>query len=328
MENNNENEISGGVEFHKEVPIKISGEESVSAVPTETVGGVEFRKEQESLLEKEKMAEDTSGLHTMARDMGKQAEQKQGSALQAILKQERELKVEQKRQQTNLIFGIVSVVIFLTALGIFFYASQKEEVMPPTQTQVVQKSIIYAENHARIDTTDILPLTLISKISQKFSEIKNAPGEVTNIYFIKYLPAGDMQTLSARAFLGAIQSSTPGILLPELGKDFMLGSFGGEAQTPFLILQAPIRSTQTMLSSWEVTLLQDMSKLFSLQITDSDLYNKAFEDIQIENKHIRALLDEDGSIILCYSYINDDLLVITTDSQTFKEILQRLATNF
>ncbi|NCS99621.1 hypothetical protein GW765_01420 [Candidatus Parcubacteria bacterium] len=329
--NKNEKEFSGGVEFHKEAPVETPKEElsQMKDKPTETVGGIEFAKEknEEEKIEAKEISAEKKVFRTMSADIGNRAGQKQGAALQAILKQERENKEAQKRRQTNLVFGLVSLVLFVSAVGIFFYAT-REEAPVEQKTQVVQRSIVYAENHNRIDTTNILPITLVSKISSKVSSGGSDIGEVTNLYFTKNIGDNKVQTLSSKEFLGAIQSSIPGAMINSLGKDFMLGVYSGDTVKPFLILEAPIRNTSSQMKIWESTLLQDMSRILDIEVMDTDLYIKPWQDVQIQNKNTRVLLDNESNLVLSYTYISDDLLVITTSQIAIQEILQRLATQF
>ncbi len=330
-QNNKENqkEVSGGIEFNKEKPVEFPIEKS-SEIPrkkTETVGGVEFAKEDEKKTEVPEKKFDDDAIHTMSEDMGEQAERKQGIALQEVLKQEREGREQKKVQEKNIIYSLISIVLFAAAIGVFVYANKEEETVTPA-TQVVQESIIYAENHARIDTTNIQAITLISNIGQKVSFGEAGVGEVTNLYFTRGLPTGSVQTLSTRQFFSSVQSSIPGVLLPMIGKDFMFGVFTDSSRKPFFILEAPAQSTLGSVKGWESSMLQDFGRIFNMDIRNPELYSQDFVDYRLKNKDMRVLLDGDGNFVFGYSYLNDDLLVFVTEESTFNEILQRLATRF
>jgi hypothetical protein len=326
-----EKEFSGGVEFHKEDPVNTSKSEKVNTPikPTETVGGVEFSKDKKK-EELEKVTENNipdGAIHTMAEDLGKQANYNQGAALQAVLKQERARSENKKKRDSNVLISIISLVMFVAAIGIFFYTTRPDE-KPSTSSTVVKRSLLFAENHTRIDTTNVLPLTLASNITNKISSGEAMPGEVTNVYFTKIFPVGGSQVLSTREFLSSIQSSIPGSLLPLLGKNFMLGVYTGNTRKPFLVLEAPSRNTLTHVREWEKTMLQDLARIFNMNITNPELYGRGFSDHQVKNKNLRVLFDDRDDFVLAYSYIDDELLLVVTEQSTFEELLQRLATQF
>lgn len=59
--------------------------------------------------------------------------------------------------------------------------------------------------------------------------------------------------------------------------------------------------------------------------TTSDAFRaKGFEDARFRNKEVRVLRADDGAIVLMYSFLARDTLVITTNEFTLKEVLTRL----
>ena len=156
---NIENETFGGIEFHNEQIVNTPDSEKTKppSKQTETIGGVEFKKQKEKegedVLNKkvkqeidrankqaQKHIEDES-IHTMAEDMGEQAGAQQGAALQAVLKQERKSREEKKKRDVNFIYGLISVVLIVSAVGLFFYANRDDQTVTPA-TQVVRESLL------------------------------------------------------------------------------------------------------------------------------------------------------------------------------------------
>jgi hypothetical protein len=334
MENNQqpEKEVAGGIEFSNELPVETPKEEIITPAPepTETAGGVTFTKTEEEKKEEPstpKPKRDDDTLHTMAEDMGEEVEQKQGAALQTILQQEREAREKRKQQQKNLVFALVSIVFFVAAIGVFIYATRPIETVEPAK-EVVRPSLIYAENHVRVNVTDIQPLTLISNIKQRIAFGDTNQGELTNIYFTEDLPNGALQTQNTRQFFSAIQSSVPGTLLPLLDKDFMLGVFSSDTRKPFLVLETLSSAGYAQMKNWESTLLQEMSRVFGLTITDPNLYSKEFSDYEFSNKQMRAVFTEEGEFVLGYTFLDERYIVIVSEEVTLEELLQRLAARF
>jgi hypothetical protein len=332
-----ETEVAGGIEFKEETPIEASAPIVIKEKPVEVSGGVEFAKpetkeeapapeQKEAVPQKDKFEDDA--IHTMAEDMGEQVEKKQGAALQAVLQEEMRTREIKKRREKNLIFSLISVILFAAAIGLFFFATKEEPAVETVNNPIVQPSLIYSENHVRVDTTNVQSITLTGRIGDRVTVGDASIGEVTNIYFTKSLATGSQQRLAARDFLSAIQSSTPAALLPFLEKEFMLGVYSGNTRKPFLVFKTNSRNTLTYMKEWESTLLQDVDGIFDLEINNPGLYSKNFVDQEFQNKRLRSLLNEEGEIVISYSYLDEDLLVIFTEPITLQEILQRLATTF
>ncbi len=58
--------------------------------------------------------------------------------------------------------------------------------------------------------------------------------------------------------------------------------------------------------------------------TSDSLRAKGFEDARFRNKEVRVLRNDAGDIVLLYSFLSRDTLVITTNEFTLKEVLTRL----
>lgn len=58
--------------------------------------------------------------------------------------------------------------------------------------------------------------------------------------------------------------------------------------------------------------------------TSDALRKKGFEDARFRNKEVRVLRNDAGEIVLLYSFLSRDTLVITTNEFTLKEVLTRL----
>ncbi|MFT5179904.1 MAG: hypothetical protein ACI9GH_000273 [Candidatus Paceibacteria bacterium] len=50
----------------------------------------------------------------------------------------------------------------------------------------------------------------------------------------------------------------------------------------------------------------------------------SFEDVVLSNRDTRVIRDFDGNIIFFYSFINEDFLIMTTNIDTFEEVIRRI----
>jgi len=92
--------------------------------------------------------------------------------------------------------------------------------------------------------------------------------------------------------------------------------------------------------SWEANLWQDFKELFDLESRESavsagsssttqpsnsfGLDAMRFQDATFFNKDCRVVKDTSGKIIFLYSIVDENTIVLTTSTDTLKEILARI----
>ena len=77
---------------------------------------------------------------------------------------------------------------------------------------------------------------------------------------------------------------------------------------------------------WEDFMADDMFPLFAIDGVDKSIREKKFKDLVFRNQDIRILTDAQDQILLVYSFPDRQTLIITTDIETFDEIINRLNT--
>lgn len=82
-------------------------------------------------------------------------------------------------------------------------------------------------------------------------------------------------------------------------------------------------STGTVRSSPEFASSTTPLTLPNTATTSDALQAKGFEDARFRNKEVRVLRREDGTIAILYSFLSRDMLLITTNEFTLKEVLTR-----
>jgi len=71
-------------------------------------------------------------------------------------------------------------------------------------------------------------------------------------------------------------------------------------------------------------LIQDTNQEGAASTTAQILKKHAFKDKVVLNRDTRGMYDERGELILLYTFINTDTLILTTHEGTLKEITERL----
>ncbi|MFQ5788614.1 MAG: hypothetical protein ACE5H1_11620, partial [Thermodesulfobacteriota bacterium] len=142
--------------------------------------------------------------------------------------------------------------------------------------------------------------------------------------------------ISASDFLNTINAHLPASFLRSLKPEFMLGVHMQSGNNPFLILKTGFyENAFAGMLEWEREIKEDLAPLFGP--ADFDLISNenfgtsappstapTFSDFVMKNKDVRILKDNDGEIALLYSFIDKNTIVITTNENTFSEVLTRL----
>ena len=153
-----------------------------------------------------------------------------------------------------------------------------------------------------------------------------------------YVQEGDTSNrLKVEEFLHLIAPNTPPELLRTLAPDYFLGVHSFEENQSFLLLQVDSYETayRAMLT-WEGTLRGDLLPLFgrnpSQKIenvllpasTTPQFINTGFVDKIVENRDTRAYLNEARDILLLWTFLGRNTILLTTNEYTLREVLSRL----
>ena len=73
---------------------------------------------------------------------------------------------------------------------------------------------------------------------------------------------------------------------------------------------------------WEKDMVSDVGKLFGISVNASST-PQTFVDQERRNKDLRVLKDENGKVILLYSFIDNNTLLITKNENVFGAVLSK-----
>ncbi len=142
--------------------------------------------------------------------------------------------------------------------------------------------------------------------------------------------------LKAPEFLQILAPQVPPELLRTLSANYLIGVHSFEENQPFLLLQVDSYevSYKAMLD-WERTLNTDLLPLFNrnpspkLQgaaapaSTTPQFLQTNFVDKIAENRDTRAYLNRAGDILLLWTFLGRNTILITTNEYTLREVLSR-----
>lgn len=281
---------------------------------------------------------------------------KQGESLTKIVLAEKEktkkntlsaVRVEKittnhKRKPTNhkiliIITGFIIMSISSGAL-IYVYQTNKQEVsvvipkVPETEVITIPATVdalVTANTEKNIATSEgnVAVLNIIAKELRETS----GTGSIKNIYLTDtittFTASGEnvvQQVSSIKKLLSVWPNKMPALLSRSLSDDFMLGIYSSNPgrNMPFLVLTTnSYGQTFAGMFEWENNILYDFYKLFGLETTE---VLNSFQDIVIRRNDVRILKDQKGETVLLYSFINKNMLIITTNEEALNKILFKM----
>jgi len=283
-------------------------------------------------------------LRTYERDVSESVREKKPSQISINLEEKRKRKSEiqesnekiESESQEN--YGNVSknssvkkifIIFFLFLIiigGIIVLPKIWSIYMTPnnTETPIVKtETIINGDGIKKIDVAGKTRAEIIDLINQYFVGLPaNNLGKLEIINLVEII-GGTETVLTGERFLRLMTESAPQPLLRALGPKITFGyAVNAEEHVPFLILEvSSFENAYNQMLSWERSIMSSLGLLISR--VNENQSNK-FEDRIIKNKDTRILRDSLGEIILIYSFLDNQTLLLTTNREAFEEILGKL----
>ena len=144
--------------------------------------------------------------------------------------------------------------------------------------------------------------------------------------------------LRASEFLQILAPNAPPELLRTLSANYLLGVHSFEENQPFLLLQVDsYELAYKAMLDWERTLNTDLLPLFSRNpspkpqgapapaSTTPQFIRTSFVDKVVENRDTRSYLNSSGDILLLWTFLGRNIILITTNEYTLREVLSRMS---
>ncbi|MEI7777156.1 MAG: hypothetical protein WCI52_00955 [bacterium] len=228
----------------------------------------------------------------------------------------------------NLVYIIATIVLLLGGLGVvsFFYFTNNNQ---PTNTPeiTVKSDIIFSENKKDLVITGDSAPEIINDIAKEKS-YQIPLGTVKKISFVSLIGTTS-SPVSTQVLLNTFGSRAPDSLVRAFNPNLFFGLHSYDGNNPFLIINVDsFDQAYAGMLKWEPNIQDDIGGLFGVsgtKIASSTPEKKpTWQDRVINNKDTRALVGDDGNILLFYSFVNNNTLVFTSNQDTFKEVINRL----
>ncbi len=226
----------------------------------------------------------------------------------------------------KLVITILSMLLIVSGLGLGTYLFITKESIDDTTAETTQpiviKSLIFSDTRKDFSLANKDKEQVITEISKEIINANLIPGQVLNLSI-----KNGVNEAKAQEFLRLISRTIPDDLTRSLRSQFMIG----KSSTPegytggFIILLTDSykRAFDGMLKWENGSFVKDIYKMVSGSEPNEILQEKAFEDLIYNNQDTRVLKDENGKIILLYAFLNNTTIAISSELNSFGEILNR-----
>ncbi len=224
-----------------------------------------------------------------------------------------------KRREFFFLF-LGSLLLFI--LGIFGVRYTYDEFLGKVSTPTIEAPA----NRFLSPNTEVSLEPKLDSRGTFINDLKNAvesvpQGELRHIILQRNTEAGE-SLISASEFLRTLESQAPGSLVRAFDPPFMFGALG---KSTFLIIKlSSFENAFAGMLSWEKNLGQDIGPLFATaELLKNIPPESVFTDITDKNKDVRVLALENQPILL-YSFLDNNMLIITDSFESFRTLIDRL----
>jgi hypothetical protein len=245
----------------------------------------------------------------------------------------------------NIAMVLGGICFILLAGGALYY------ILQPTPT--VQIATVEQAPFIMVDSTKIFSipsgpiahLSFLNALAAERDKLKIDPGLIARFNIgVASSTTNGIAPLSTSAFLKLLSPNVPDTLLRALDqKTYLLGVHAYVENQPFIILKADsFDLAYSAMLLWENNMRQDLIPLFnktppvhlsaqplattSASSTPAIVIRSGFVDTVIDNHDARAVETTQGDILLFWSFIDRNTIVVTTTEATLHEIVKRLRT--
>lgn len=263
-------------------------------------------------------------LRTMKSDMQEYINQQKISIVDIAGKQAKKqgLKISENYDSGPNKFIVLAVIaLLLASVGVFTYVIllKKDAVKEKSDSQTKFPVAIISSDKQEFIT---LNADDAQNNKSKINEIIMSDigiGNIANFIFIDMVN----NIITPELFFRYLDINTSLGFSSFLTDKFMFGVYGTSKNEPFIIFKiSSFENIFAIMLKWEKTIISDISEIMT--VSNIPL-NTEFQDKIIKNHDARVLYDENGKIIMLYSFLDKDTLIITTSDNTFEEILRRKA---
>lgn len=280
--------------------------------------------------------------------------------MQALSSEQSPLNQQRRPWLKTALIIATSVLLLAAAGGTGFYIYMRLQPVPLAQQAPAPFITVDDTKTVTLQPNEQRP-EIMSALVAAQKDVLLSLGLMARIQIAKAGPLNDgtLQEVSAPEFLQELAPSVPAQLVRTLEPQMLLGIHSYDENDAFMILKADSYETAySGMLAWEENLYNDLMPLFKrtppvhirpAQISIADpigtstassspaatstppatatpqFFQGNFIDQIVENHDARVMLNQDGDILLLWTFLDRSTIVITTNEATLREIISRLS---
>jgi len=234
------------------------------------------------------------------------------------------------------LLAIASVALLAGGVGAVAYVLIPQTVNPPPV--VVTSQLVYVDESNELAIAGLDHKTLIDLMTSLRDKSGLALGLVREIYFTLPTSDGNKRLATIGEIMPRLAPNAPPELTRALDAGYLVGVHVFDQNQPFIMMKtSAYEQAYSSMLQWEPSMLSDLLPFMDRRLgpklqrdirptsTPARVINSSFVDAIVQNHDARVLYDDAGDIILLYSFIERDTIVITTNDQTLFEVISRVS---
>lgn len=239
---------------------------------------------------------------------------------------------------------ILSIVLIVGTIVFTDIESRIANILPIGE-ELQEENFITNEVNVSISADNRTAREIRDLIRQKIKQAEELPSKTISEIEIQKRGisptdgSSGTQDITTTEFFRVLESSAPEGLIRSLSPDFMLGIINIDGVKPFILFKTyDLDQSYAKMFEWEPTMYRDLNDIFYSTLGLEDFYSpnpdvdpeitsfdpRALKDEILINRDTRAIIDSSGNILFFYSFIDSEHLLMTSDIEVLREIVQRL----
>ena len=235
---------------------------------------------------------------------------------------------------------IASIILVTLGLGGAYYLYMQSPLAPSAPAipkAAAIPSIVAPDAQKTLDLSGLGQNAARTAVKNALSNVGNGNGSILQIIPVQKGTNGSLNIINATDFIPLLDLPAPNVLSRSLNNQWMLGTYNDNGDSaPFIILTDNFfQNAYAGMIAWESTISDDFANVFGYSnmtasgggtSTLASYFNiqGSWKDGVIQNKDVRAFTKPDGAVLILYSFVDNNTIVITTDGKALSEIINRL----
>ncbi len=247
--------------------------------------------------------------------------------------------VQPSNLNRKILMSLISIVIIIAGLGggYYLYSKSPLAISSPVIQNTKIPSIINPNIQKILAVNNLTGNQLIKSISTALQNEKTGSDSINELILTQIIGSTTLRVSSAN-LIEKLNLKIPDILVRTLNNSWMLGVYGSNEQNlPFIIVKNDFfQNAYAGMLNWESSMPDELADLLNYRNRPNPTENSSssissfftirgkFEDRTILNRDVREFINNNGELLVLYSFIDKDTLLIATSEITLKGLIGKI----